>query len=255
MFDGRDVLFWIEDDQLWIRNLKGDPISFALGENGSLVVTSSEEIYQDAQYRVNEEEGTIEVVYPRGQGRAFDIHIERWVPDFILHDKNGYALAKAIEAGLNAMNTAVQEGVTNLLNVDGMPEWALDEKAWEYNIIYDNSAPVAVKRSWVKNAFGAHALYGTVAGIIQYLKPYFDDAKVEEGWEYGASPYHFRVVLASERTTENDAWAHKAINQVKNVRSVLDLIIYNSYESAAFADIGAAVSGAEIVLTSKEVSA
>lgn len=254
MFDGRDVVFWTEDDQLWIRNLKGDPVSFAINDNGRLVVTSSDEILQDARYQVNEEEGTIEVKYLRGQGRAFDIHIEKWLPKFILRDKNGYALAKAIEAGLNAMNTAVQEGVQNLLNVDCMPEWALDEKAWEYSIVYDNSAPVAMKRSWVKEAFGAHALYGTVAGIIKYLEPYFDNVRVEEWWEYGADPFHFRVILANERTAENDAWAHKAINQVKNVRSVLDLITYNSYESTASGAVSTAVAGTEIEITSEEVS-
>lgn len=254
MFDARDIQMWIAEEQLNIWNKTDAPVSFQINENGRLVVTSSEDIAQEAQYIVNEENGTVEVKYLKGQGRAFDIHIERWLPKFILRDKNGYALAKAIEAGLNMMNTAVQEGVQNLLDVDCMPEWALDEKAWEYNIVYDYSAPIETKRDWVRNAFEMHALYGTPAGIIKYLEPYFDNATIQEWWEYNASPYHFRVVLANERTTENDAWAHKAISQVKNARSILDLIIYNSYESAALGSTGSATSGVEVVVTSREVS-
>ena len=254
MFDGRDIQLWTDETQLNIRNRDEIPVSFLVNDNGRLVVTSSEDIAQTAQYIVNEEAGTVEVKYLKGQGRAFDIHIERWLPKFILRDKNGYAIAKAIEAGLNMMNTIVQEGVQNLIDVNCMPEWALDEKAWEYNIIYDYSAPVETKRGWVRDAFTMHSLYGTPAGIIKYLEPYFDNATVQEWWEYEASPYHFRVVLAAERTAENDAWAHKAINQVKNVRSILDLIIYNSYESAATGSVGAATVGMEIVDTSREVT-
>lgn len=253
MFDGRDIQLWIEDDQLMVRNPEDLPVSFQVTDNGSLIVSTSAEIAEEAEYFVDEEEGAVKVRYLKGQGRAFDMQIERWVPKFILRDKNGYAMAKAIEAGLNKMNAIVQEGVQNLLNVDCMPEWALDEKAWEYNIVYDYSAPVPTKRDWIKNAFAMYGLYGTPAGIVKYLEPYLDNVSVQEWWEYGAQPYHFRVTAANERTPENDAWAHKAIAQVKNARSVLDLIIYNSEESVATGRTGIAAAGAEIVLTSEEV--
>ena len=34
----------------------------------------------------------------------FTFDITKWVPRFLLNDKNGYALAKAIEAALQMMN-------------------------------------------------------------------------------------------------------------------------------------------------------
>lgn len=229
MFDGRDIQFWIEDEQLHVRV----PAAFRINDDGELVVETSEEIARQAQYIVNPERGTLEVKYLIGQGRAFDIHIERWLPRFLLADKNGYAVAKAIEAGLQMMNNSIQEGFMNLSDPDWMPEWALDEKAWEYNLVYDYTAPIETKRGWIKDAYEIATLGGTAAGIVRYLTPYFDNARVEQWWEYGGDPYHFRVVIAGERTDEKDAWAQAAIAQVQNVRSVCDNIIYEHSNSEA----------------------
>ena len=49
------------------------------------------------------------------------------VPKFILRDKNGYAIAKAIEAGIQKMNDIVEEGVSYIEDTEAMPEWRLDE--------------------------------------------------------------------------------------------------------------------------------
>lgn len=239
MFDGRDIDLWIYDEQLNARV----PVIFDIDENGQLIITSSTGLAQIAQYRVNEENGTVEVDYLNGQGRAFDIKIEDWLPKFIMRDKNGRAMARAIEAGLTYMNNAVQDGIESLTNVQRMPEWALDEKAWEYNIVYDYSAPVDMKRKWIAEAFNLSALAGTAAGIVKYLVPYFDNAQVEEWWEYGADPYHFRVLIAGERTDAKDTWAQDAITRMKNVRSVLDAIIYEVHESEAELLVGSNTAG------------
>lgn len=239
MFDARDIQFWIEDEQLHVRV----PAAFEINSQGELVVETSEEIARQAQYVVNAERGTLEVKYLIGQGRAFDIHIERWLPNFILADKNGYAMAKAIECGLQMMNTAIQEGFQNLSDPDWMPEWALDEKAWEYNLVYDYTAPIETKRGWIKDAYEIATLGGTAAGIVRYLTPYFDNARVEQWWEYSGDPYHFRVVIAGERTDEKDAWAQAAIAQIQNVRSVCDNIIYEQSSSEATMLMDSEISG------------
>ena len=91
----------------------------------------------------------------------FELDITKWVPKFILADKNGYALAKAIEAGLQSANDIVSQGVDCITDVDAMPEWRLDEVAWEYNILYDYDADIATKRKWVSDAVQTYAIYGT----------------------------------------------------------------------------------------------
>ena len=151
-----------------------------------------------------------------------DLHIEQWTPKFILADHNGYAMAKAIEAGLQHMNRTVKEGVDVLTDYETMPEWRLDELAWEYNIPFDFTADIDKKRAWIKNFQSMYALCGTPAGIEQSLKTEDTEATVTEWWEYGGSPYHFRVRLKHPARETDIAWAEKIIYQMKNERSVLD---------------------------------
>lgn len=152
----------------------------------------------------------------------FTFRAEQWVPQFILNDKNGYALAKAIEAAVQYMNDKVQQGFDCLTNFDKMPEWRLDELAWETNCLYDYSADVETKRRWIKNAIPLYRLYGTPQAVYQYIGSYFDDIDLEENWIYDGDPFHFRVTVDGEWTPENEAWARRAIATAKNVRSVLD---------------------------------
>ncbi len=152
----------------------------------------------------------------------FKFDVERWVPQFILRDKNGYALSRAIEAGVQMMNDTVKAAFRSAFDYDAMPEWRLDELAWETNCLYDYSADVEKKRRWIRNSVPLYRLYGTPAAIYQYLSGYFDDIDLEEYWEYAGEPFHFRVTVEGEWDPANEAWARHAIEVAKNVRSVLD---------------------------------
>lgn len=151
---------------------------------------------------------------------TFDL--KRIVPRFILRDSNGYAMAKAIEAALKFFLEKSQEGLDTLQNVDKMPEWRLDEMAWEMNCLYDETAELEMKREWIRNAIPLYSIWGTKASILEYLKGYFGEIEVQENWEYEGDPFHFRVTVGGEWTPENEAWARRAVERAKNVRSVLD---------------------------------
>ena len=176
--------------------------------------------------------------------QTFDIN--RLFPRFILKDVNGLAMAKAIEAGLNYFLQQAKEGLDTLQNVDEMPEWRLDELAWEYNCLYDYSADVDVKRGWIRDAVKNYQLHGTAEGVRQYLKTYFGESSVDEFWEFGGDPGEFNVTVTGLRSDENEAWIRKAVEKAKNVRSVLNNIVFNGGESAceietATFDVGIAV--------------
>ena len=178
---------------------------------------------------------------------SVEFDISRLVPKFIYKDKNGYALCRAIQAGFEYLAEKAEEGIAIIQDVDQMPEWRLDELAEEYNILYDYSADVEVKREWIKNAPRFSALRGTAAGIVQYLKAKFGNATVEEAWQYGGDPYHFQVTVTGEYNEENDDWAYQAIEAAKNVRSVLDDIVFNSGNAEASLYVAAGICGIEIV--------
>ena len=69
---------------------------------------------------------------------------------------------------------------------------------------------------------------------------------LEEWFEYGADPFYFRVTVTGEWSDEVDDWAKKSIARVKNVRSVLDTIIFNSGGATIPLNVAAAVCGIEI---------
>lgn len=82
----------------------------------------------------------------------FQFDIQKWIPKFIWNDRNGHALAMAINAGLQMLNDSAAEGLKLINDYDDMPEWRLDELAWETNCLYDYNAPIETKRQWIKNA-------------------------------------------------------------------------------------------------------
>lgn len=153
---------------------------------------------------------------------SFDI--TRHVPKFILNDKNGYAIAKAIEAGLRYMNKKVQEGVDCITNIDTMPEWRLDELAREYNIYYDFSQEIEIKRRWIKEAVKTYAMYGTPGLLRNMIAATFGDGEVFEWFDYDGKPYHFKVSTESILDENKYAAFYDLIQHVKNVRSVFDSI-------------------------------
>jgi len=155
-----------------------------------------------------------------------DFDIKDFLPRFIMDDKNGRAMAKAIEAGLKDFLRILQGGLDTRGDVDKMPEWRLDELAWEYNIPYDYNAEIDIKRGWIRNVYSLSRLYGTPEGIIQYMNGYFEETTLQESWEYGGEPFHFRMVFPDSWAPEKVAWATTAIGMVKNVRSVLDRYVF-----------------------------
>ena len=152
----------------------------------------------------------------------FVFDVGKFVPKFILADRNGYAIARAIQAAVDYTNNAVRTGVNLINDFETMPEWRLDELAWETNCLYDYGADIETKRQWIIDAVPLYRLFGTPAAVYKYIGSYFDDIELEENWSYNGEPFHFRVMVDGEWTPENEAWARKAINTARNVRSVLD---------------------------------
>lgn len=151
-----------------------------------------------------------------------NVDIRNLVPAFILGDRNGYAAAKALETGLSMFCQILQDGINNTLRVDTMPEWRLDEMAWELDCLYDHDGKIENKRAWIRDAVPLYASYGTIEAVYRYLSGYFSDVEAEENWQYGGEPYHFRVTVGGEWTDAKERWAKRAIEATKNVRSVLD---------------------------------
>ena len=172
------------------------------------------------------------------------------VPKFILADRNGYAMAKAIEAGLKMFLQVCKEALEIWHDPEKMPEWRLDELAWEYGIVYDYDAQIEEKRVWIENAYMFYQSMGTPGGVEKFLRAKLDTVKLEEWWEYGGDPYHFRIEAAGEWDPAIAAWTTATVNRVKNLRSVLDSLNVNSQSSEVSLLNGGNVGGVEVEATS-----
>ena len=151
---------------------------------------------------------------------TFDI--TRFIPKYLMADRNGKALARGIERAFQYVAEATENGLDIIQDVEKMPEWRLDEVARDYGIPYDYTANIDQKRTWIRYATKMYRVLGTREAVAQYLEGFFGAVEVQENWEYGGTPYHFRVFLYGVYTPEMDAWARKSIEMAKNTRSVLD---------------------------------
>lgn len=162
-------------------------------------------------------------------------NIKRLLPAFIMADKNGYALACAIEAAMNYVAEKCREGLNILIDYDSMPEWRLDELAWEYNVTwYDSTATLEEKRQTIKDARDIYARLGTPEAVLVAFNGVYGAGQVQEWWEYDGEPGHFRIFTVSESVmTEDYARFVRIVNAAKNVRSVLDGIYYRGGKGEA----------------------
>lgn len=108
--------------------------------------------------------------------------------------------------------------------ISELDEPLLDELAWQFRVDwYDSEADISVKRNIIKKAIIVHKTIGTAYAVEQVLSTVFEYAVIQEWWEYGGEPYHFRVAtdenFASQE--EYDNWL-KALNRAKRVSTIFD---------------------------------
>lgn len=153
-----------------------------------------------------------------------DINVMELLPAFLLADQTGHAMAKAFEAGIKYMLKTVEYGVDCIMDVEKMPEWRLDEMAYETNCLYDYGADVEQKRAWIRDAMPMYRFYGTPYAVRRYLDDAFKEVRVLENWEYGGDPYHFRIEIRDDWSKTREDWVIKSVETLKNLRSANDAI-------------------------------
>jgi len=154
------------------------------------------------------------------------------LPAFLANDRNGAALKAAMESALKRFLGDVANAWDALYNPDSMPEWRLDDMAWEWNMIwYDYAMPVEIKRAMVKRAEEISRGIGTPGLLKSMLETVFESVNILIGPEYGGDPYHFRVEIGGNRAGELEAWALRAVDIFKPLRSEFDGFIIQTTEA------------------------
>lgn len=148
------------------------------------------------------------------------------LPENLRNHQEVQALAYAIG---NQVTKLVQmaDGVGVFSALDYMDHQVLDYLAVEFRIAtYEQSYPIETKRALIRNAMGVSAHLGTAAAVQQVATTIFGESRVEEWFEYGGDPYHFRVITSNVDANQNQAEAlRKTIDATKNLRSILEDVL------------------------------
>lgn len=145
---------------------------------------------------------------------------------------------QALCAALDPELQAVADNLIKILllsQVDSLTEEVLDQLAVDLHAEwYDSTATISVKRALIKNSDKVHMYLGTPYAVSQVVSDYLNHGMLQEWFEYGGTPYHFRVLTTAEDIADPVLVARltKAINYSKNARSYFDGFITHSTHAA-----------------------
>ena len=108
-------------------------------------------------------------------------------------------------------------------NIDQLDEALLDILAYDFKVDwYEFAAPVENKRQAIKECILVHKRKGTKYALEIALHSMFQDAKVEEWFEYGGQPYHFKLTVYGGSSGGGLRNLYLKMQYAKNLRSVMD---------------------------------
>lgn len=154
------------------------------------------------------------------------------VPSSIRNDPAIAAAATALDKQLQVTT----DMITSLNVFSRSTEWTneeTDQLALQYRPpYYDPELSVGQKRLLVNNAISFHRHKGTAGAVENLIKILFGEGSVEEWWEYGGDPYHFRVVTNNADVTTTRAQEFiEAVNAIKRLSTVLDSVTISQAET------------------------
>lgn len=137
------------------------------------------------------------------------------------------------------------------MRIDKLPEKVLDMIAYDFKIDwYNNDFDIETKRKLIKGNFAVHRTMGTVGAVKNALHSVYEDSTVEEWFDYGGEPYHFRILVDASKTAPNPKLIDELLAQVnyyKNLRSCLDSVEYYSPGAPAKYNVYAACIGEKTI--------
>lgn len=131
--------------------------------------------------------------------------------------------------------------------VDDMPERILDVVAVELRTpAYNENFSIEVKRELVKETIPFYTKLGTPAAVNKMIHAVFGGGDMEEWFQYGGDPHHFRAVVnITEMEIKPGAIQEfiRIISSVKRLSSWLDEIRFYLTPAKSWATAGGAFTG------------
>lgn len=160
-----------------------------------------------------------------------EISLLELIPQNLQEDTNIVAAAKAMDNELRELTNEIYS-LPRYSRMDELTDEETDEMAWELHIdFYNPSLTIEQKRELVKNAIPWHRRKGTPSAVEELVATLFGAGKVQEWWEYGGQPFHFRVLTNNQDVTTSRAQEFtRAVNSVKRLTATLENVILSQAE-------------------------
>ena len=169
----------------------------------------------------------------------YTVDFTKYLPEALKTDEKICAIAEALSKNLSFISNETQNTVI-YSRIDELPETLLDVLAYDMHVDwYDCSYPLTVKQDLLKNSVKTHKKIGTKRAVEELIRDVFGVGEVKEWFEYGDSPFYFKIKTDAALTTDVQNYFDEMIQQVKNARSHLRSIeIYRIVDQNLYAGVG-----------------
>lgn len=190
-----------------------------------------------------------------GGMKVSELDFVRLLPFFMQDDEAVISLSNAVNHLIGEPGKRLST-IRTWDRIEELNDPECDEMAWELDIDwYDSTAGLDEKRKIIASAQKTKSKRGTKWAIEQILQAYFGGGRVEEWYEYGGEPYHFRVTTEYALTSQEIVDSFRsAAEAAKRASAHLDSIIFAHESNTATAAIGTCVLGAAIIHTGTAMS-
>lgn len=152
----------------------------------------------------------------------YDSQITDILPDNIKNSPEVQAISYAIQRQ-NQKILRFARNINVIRAIDVIQEDIIDLMAAELRTqYYSGELDLDVKRKLVRNTMIWYMKSGTPTAVEELVNTVFGYGKVEEWFDYGGEPYHFKIEADTLLSKDRIKKFAQTIKNVKNTRSQLD---------------------------------
>ena len=160
------------------------------------------------------------------------------VPEVLKRDAKTSAICASVAEILSRQAQKI-ESVRLYSRIAQLPEGLLDILAYDFKVDwYDPDFSLDEKREILQSNWDVRRTIGTKYAVERAVSAIYPDTKVEEGFQYGGEPFHFKLLINTSYEKINREIHEKVMWRIfyyKNLRSVLDVVEY--YDASGNATI------------------
>lgn len=158
--------------------------------------------------------------------------LQQSLPNIMKRDADTLLITRSIDERMKSINQGMSK-INLLARPDSWTAEETAELAWQFNTgFYDPTLPIEQLRALVQNTLRWHRKKGTNSAVEEIITTLFESGRVEDWYQYGGSPGHFRVITDNPAITTDQALEFiRAIDSVKRLTAKLDEVIIEQYEN------------------------